>query len=182
MGTDMKPPNPVEALLQEPEQQEALAQLLRDLPLLVERLEQLEKSVSFAEHVLQDKTTILPYVKEAEQKIRQTGLTKAHIDALLEIARLLPEVAPVAKQSVSGLLFAKAVLEDERTMHDLLNTRPRIPVLSDTNRLYEAKKNKKQKLSLRRIWRLLTHPIWKDMFLYVESLLETIMLNRKKRG
>lgn len=43
MGTDMKPPNPVEALLQEPEQQEALAQLLRDLPLLVERLEQLEK-------------------------------------------------------------------------------------------------------------------------------------------
>lgn len=182
MGIEMKDPNPVETLLQEPEQQAALAQLLRDLPILVSRLEQLEKSVSFAEHVIQDKESIVPLTKEVERRIGQTGLTKVHVDALLDIARLLPEVAPLLKQGMTGLLFAKSVLEDERTMQELLMARPKIPLLEETRLHYEMKETRKKRISLRRIWRLIKHPMWKKSFIYIESFMDVVDLNQKRKG
>lgn len=182
METEFTRQNPVNDLLQQPEQQEALAQLLRDLPVLVARLEQLEKSVSFAEHVLQDKESVLPLVKEVERRVEQTGLTKAHLDSMIELSRLLPEVTPLLKQGVTSLLFVKSVVEDEQSMKDLLASPPRLPMLEETKRRYTHKQLEKKRISPLRILRLVRHPMWKQGFLYVESLLETFEMKKKKRG
>ncbi|WP_114571598.1 hypothetical protein [Exiguobacterium flavidum] len=182
MDTGIKNEERVAELLRQPDQQEALARLLIDLPMLVERLEQLEKSVAFVENVMKDKESVLPLVRQVEQRIESTGLSQAHLQSMIELARLLPEVTPLLKSGVTAALFAKAVVEDERSMNELLAHPPTLPVIEETKRRYEMKRLERRRFTPLRLFRLLRSPVLKQGLLYLESFFETLEFKTKKRG
>lgn len=104
--------NPIQQQLQQPETQEAIVNLLANLPTYQKNMETLGEWIEFGKSVIQDKQSLSKY----DELIRSYNLDLETIEALISLLEKLPRLNELLETADNFLQFGEAILKDEDSL------------------------------------------------------------------
>ncbi len=168
------------ASFEQPEQLDSLHYLARKLPEFTQTIRGVEEKLAFVESVLNDKQSLASINDEVEQKISRLHLGQEHVEAVLEIAQLLPKIVPMIKQIEELSTFVNDLISDTSSVeyildgiNDVVPIRKGMEMIHETNERFKADESKPN-MSLLQMYRLLKDPTVQKGFKYVETFLGVI--------
>lgn len=162
---------------EQPEQLESLHYLVEKLPEFTQTIRAMEDKVVFVESVLNDKQSLESMSNEVEQKVNSLHLGQEHLEAVLEIAQLLPQIVPMIKKTEELSTFVSDLLEDTSSVdylldgiNDVVPVQKGMDIIQETNERFKEDESKPN-MSILQMYRLLKDPTVQKGFKYVETLL-----------
>ncbi|WP_338752154.1 hypothetical protein [Bacillus sp. FJAT-52991] len=98
--------------LDKPEVQASLQQLIEKLPLLTEKLEQVDHILSFGQAVMDDQHTM----KKVKTKLDSTNIDVDTLEAALHLLEKLPLLLQLTEKLETVIRFAEQVLGDQQSI------------------------------------------------------------------
>lgn len=166
--------------LEKPEQLESLHYLVEKLPEFTETVQSVEDKLDFVLSVLNDKQSLQSMSNETEQKVSQLHLGQEHLEAIVEMAQMLPKIVPLVKKAEEVSAFASDFLTDTdsveyalKGMNDIVPIQKGIDIVQKTNERYQEDETTPN-VSLLQMYRLLKDPVVQKGFKYVEIMLDVV--------
>lgn len=110
--------NPIQDQLKQPETQEAIVNLLANLPIYQKNLDQLGELLAFGTAVLQDQASIAKY----DKLLRSYNIDIETVHALISLLEKLPRLNELIETLDNIILFAESAVKDEETMDYAMNS------------------------------------------------------------
>lgn len=163
-----------------PEQLESLHYLVQKLPEFTQTIQAVEEKMAFVESVLNDKQSLESISNEVEQKVNSLHLGPEHLEAVLEVAQLLPQIVPMVKKVEEVSTFMTDLVSDTSSVeylldgiNDVVPIQKGIDIIQETNERFKEDE-RKPNMSILQMYRLLKDPTVQKGFKYVETLLGVV--------
>jgi uncharacterized protein YjgD (DUF1641 family) len=175
--------NPIQQQLQQSETQEAIVNLLVNLPTYLKNMETLSEWIDFGKAVLHDKQSLANY----DELIRSYNLNMETVEALVSLLEKLPRLNELIEKLDDILRFGEAVLNDEVSLDYAASSLKSYaePVMEKGKRGMQIVKDVQQKaqtdsepIKLLTILKWLKEPSVQQGLKYVQATLTT--LNKTK--
>ena len=166
--------------LERPEQLESLHYLVEKLPEFTETVRSVEDKLDFVQSVLNDKQSLQSMSEEAEKKIDSLQIGQEHLDAMIEMAQMMPKIVPMVKKAEEVFTFVTDVLSDTESVeyvlkgvNDVVPIQKGMDIVAETNQRFKADTSTPN-VSLLQMYRLLKDPVVQKGFKYVETMLDVV--------
>ncbi len=166
--------------LERPEQLESLHYLVEKLPEFTETVRSMEDKLDFVQSVLNDKQSLQSISDEAEQKLDTLDIGQEHLDAMIEMAQMMPKIVPMVKKAEEISTFVTDLFSDTdsveyvlKGVNDVVPIQKGLDIVQETNERFQADTTTPN-VSLLQMYRLLKDPVVQKGFKYVETMLDVV--------
>jgi len=154
--------------------------LVEKLPEFTEKIQSVEEKLDFVQSVLNDKQSLQSMSNEVEEKVQQLHLGQEHVEALVEMAQMLPKIVPLVKKAEEVSSFVSDFVTDAdsvefalKGINDVVPIQKGMDIIQETNERYQADEATPN-VSLLHMYRLLKDPVVQKGFKYVETMLDVV--------
>lgn len=170
----------------DPDTQEALQNILKQLPELADHIEKMNRAASFGETLLKDEETL----RKVKLFLDHSNLDIGTITAAIRLLEKLPFLVEVADRLETFIRFIESVLKDEQSLSYL--QRNMEEYLSDaTDKVAEGKKlweqvkqmaeNNEKQITLFTVMKWMKEPKVQKLLAYVQALIYVLPAEENRK-